>query len=365
MSSGNSLTTFNIDVWWHLAIIHSMLTDIQAKGLFRNCLCVRDTANGLLPLRFTDAQLAVYAKSETYRLRSCIPAGITIDTMTDSRYIEIEFAVESRIRDWTNFDVHVDNLFMATLRPEISHPHPASPDQSAGRVRWDLPDSLAGKHRVTVYLPHSVTLTVRRLGFSEGAEVQPVPAGPVNLLCLGDSITQGMDALHPSSTYPALLAKAMNFNLLNQGIGGYVFDSESLDPSIQFSPDIVTVAYGTNDWDKCASAQAFRRNASAYIEKLTRIFPESRIFVLSPIWRKDLQEPKDSGTFHSLGQTIGQICASHPSIRFIDGMGLVPPQERFFGDGTLHPNDEGFVHFALNLAHHLAPHPAMKLHESC
>jgi lysophospholipase L1-like esterase len=333
-----------------------MSTASQAMRLFRNCLSVRDTANGLLPVRFTDAQLAVYAKSELFGLRSFLPAGIAIDIMTDTRHIEIDFAVEARIREWINFDVHVDGIFMATLSPDlVSPPAPMAP--SEGRLRWDLLEGFTGIHRLTLYLPHCVKLTVRRLGFSEGAEVRPAPEGRGKLLCLGDSITQGMDALHPSSTYPVLIARAMKFDLLNQGVGGFFFDADSLDPSMHYNPDIVTVAYGTNDWNTCASPHVFRRNASAYIEKLAGIFPKARIFILSPIWRKDLRETKAAGTFHSLGQTIAHICASHPSIRFVDGMRLVPHQERFFGDGPVHPNDEGFVHFALNLA--------ASLQESC
>jgi len=327
--------------------IQSIAANFPASRFFRNCLSVRESADGLVPLRFTEAQLAVYAKTEQYRARSLCPAGIKIDVVTDSRFIKIDYSVGALIRGWVNFDIHLDGVLVDSLTS-------APPTQSKGSLRWKLPDNPGGSRQLSVYLSQCAELTVRRLGFSAGASVREAPAGKGRLLCLGDSITQGMEAHHPSCTYAVLLARALGYDLLNQGVGGFVFDADSLDPALAFKPDIVTVAYGTNDWNRCASHEAFAYNAATYLEKLIGIFPESRIAVLSPIWRKDLREIESAGTFRSIGKTIERICTLHPTLRFMDGMDLIPHQERFFGDGKLHPTDEGFAHFALNLTANLS-----------
>lgn len=318
-------------------------TAARAIRLFRGCLSVRDTPDGLRPLRFTDAQLAFYAKTDMFRIRSLCPAGIRIDALTDSRFIELDYTIGAQVRDWANFDILLNGAFVASIPSSF-------PPGAEGRLRWDLPDGSTGPCRISVYLPQCADVAIGRISFSEGANVREAPAGRGSLLCLGDSITQGMDARHPSCTYAVLLARYLGFDLLNQGVGGFVFDSDSLDPELDLKPDLVTVAYGTNDWSKSPSPETFARDASAYLDKLTSIFPAARIAVLSPIWRKDLEEMKAAGTFRSIGETIERLCARYPSVRFIDGMELVPHQERFFGDGKVHPTDEGFAHFALNLA---------------
>lgn len=137
-------------------------------------------------------------------------------------------------------------------------------------------------------------------------------------------------------------------HLLNQGVGGYIFNADSLDENLPFKPQIVTVAYGTNDWVRYETMAQFRYQCSAYIDAVSRHYSYARIFVMTPIWRKIRNERKPLGTFDELVQTIKEICADHPSIHVIDGESLVAHCGRLFADGT-HPTDEGFAHMALNL----------------
>ena len=43
---------------------------------------------------------------------------------------------------------------------------------------------------------------------------------------------------------PVQLARFFEMDLLNQGVGGYIFNARSLDEEISYQPDVVTVAYG-------------------------------------------------------------------------------------------------------------------------
>ena len=49
------------------------------------------------------------------------------------------------------------------------------------------------------------------------------------------------------------------------------------------------------------------------------------------------------------GEIIGACAARHRDMRVIDGTDLVTHDESLFGDGRLHPNDEGFAEYFENL----------------
>lgn len=176
------------------------------------------------------------------------------------------------------------------------------------------------------------------------------PDGTVlpRILCLGDSITQGFNAVHPSLTWTSRLADLLGLDALNQGVGGYYFDAASLDglevlagegPS---RPGLITVAYGTNDWDLVPDLPTLRANAWAYFDKLAGLFPGVPAYVLTPIWRGDLDKPKACGSFAEVGGAIAEEAGRHPDNRVIDGLSLPIHDRKFFQDNWLHPNEEGF-----------------------
>jgi hypothetical protein len=84
--------------------------------------------------------------------------------------------------------------------------------QTLNHFYFELP-MLQHPVRLTVYLPQLVQIKLFNLEVSPGAGVEKAPRFPRNLLCLGDSITQGMEAVHPSFSYPVLLSRFLNMNL--------------------------------------------------------------------------------------------------------------------------------------------------------
>ncbi len=84
--------------------------------------------------------------------------------------------------------------------------------------------------------------------------------GPLNIVCLGDSITQGCFGYNeyaPEQTYWAKLKKLMNllcpnqiFNFINSGLEGTTaaFAVERLQRDVlKYQPDLVIVKFGVND----------------------------------------------------------------------------------------------------------------------
>ncbi len=319
------------------------LLDGEDRGaFFRGCLELREEQPGILPVRFTDAQRAVYAEPEGRRTRSLCTAGVSLDIRTDTDRIDIAFASPRGARAWIYFDVWVDDVL-------VGHAGHAKATDGPDAIECGIPCSNDGLRRVTMYLPHCRELYLVRVAVAPGATVEPAPRHERNLLCTGDSITQGMTSLYPSNTYTVQLARQLGLNLLNQGVGGDVFNAESLDPGLPWHPDIVTVAYGTNDWGHCPTANAFRAACKAYVDRLAAQFPDARVFVLTPLWRADLEETRPMGPFARLGEILAEVCADHERVTVLDGLTLTPHTPAYYADERLHPNDLGFMHYAANL----------------
>ncbi len=164
-----------------------------------------------------------------------------------------------------------------------------------------------------------------------------------------DSITQGMDARGPASIYTTQLARMLNAELLNVGVGGHIYDLDALDDELPFTPDLVTIAYGTNDWSRGLSQDQIARTVEDYLQRLTSTIARSaRVFVLTPLWRHNGHETKAGGTLVEFSQAIANAAAGIEGVSVVDGTSLVPHRADLFADGT-HPTDEGFLHYAINL----------------
>ena len=127
---------------------------------------------------------------------------------------------------------------------------------------------------------------------------------------------------------------------VNGRVGGYYYDAGSLDPEIPVKPDVITVAYGTND--RRDDREAYRERVSKYLERLTSLWPDVPVFVIMPVWRLDI-----SGTeaFDGIYPIIQGECEKYPQITVIDGRLAVPHLQEFYAD-LIHPNDFGMTCYA-------------------
>ena len=91
-----------------------------------------------------------------------------------------------------------------------------------GHLEYELPE---GDKRVTVYLPADATVVIKDFDIDGG--YTPVKKG-MKVLWLGDSITQGFGPLRTSCTYVSVANRLLDYDIINQGIGGYVYDKNSL-----------------------------------------------------------------------------------------------------------------------------------------
>lgn len=285
--------------------------------------------------RFSQKQQDTYARqSEDWELKTRASASVTMDFLTDSDYVALEFDLyPGSSQRYGSIDLYVDNVFYASRAIE---------NFSVKLAGFQLP---AGEHRVTVYLPWSAETVVNKVELSEGASVLPVTKS-CKLMCFGDSITQGYISQFTSLSYVNQVARALNAEVVNQGIGGYTFNEATLDESIlPCKPDIITVAYGTNDYSRNETPEAYAERSGAYIQKLAKLFPDTPILGILPIYRND-QNHNARKLFRTYSlNDAREILRNHyaalPNGYVLEETGI-PHLSQAYAADFLHPNDFGF-----------------------
>ncbi len=136
----------------------------------------------------------------------------------------------------------------------------------------------------------------------------------------------------------------MSLDAINRGIGGETFRAENLGSSPVCDPEIITVTYGTNDWNS-NGWNVTRANADAYFTRLTELYPNAKIIYISPLWRADENEAKSDVSFHEHCDGLLAVAREH-GIFTVDGRALTPHVTSTYHDKRLHPNDLSFTQYA-------------------
>ncbi len=324
----------------------------QIKNISLGAVRIEETESGIQFYRFTKQQEALYKKrSDVLYGRTFTTSGVQIRFKTDSKRLFLEAEICSGTgRTYFSFDVFVNGEKIDTL-DNFSHERvpddytKASFPLGVYAKEFYLGD---GEKEVCIYFPWSVNAVVKELILDDDSFIKSSKPSK-KMLCFGDSITQGYDALHPCNKYISQLANMLDAEEYNKAIGAEIFFPELAAAKDDFSPDYITVAYGTNDWNRC-SKEEFTCNCREFFRNLRQNYPSVKILAITPIWRKEMHEAKPFGDFEGLWEIIQKQAADFDNISVIQGLDLVPPDEKLYGDSRLHPNDRGFAVYFENLA---------------
>jgi lysophospholipase L1-like esterase len=308
----------------------------QLNKIIHNVLSYSYDENDRLHFhRFSEMQRQTYTQeSQEWIAKAKASASATFDFITDSDFIRLNFdLICSSSQKFCSVDLYVDGVFYSKRYIE---------DFGIKLAGFELP---AGQHRVTVYFPWSAQTVVNEVRLSDGASIIPVEKN-FKMLCFGDSITQGYTSKFTSMSYVNQTARTLNAEVVNQGIGGYYFNEATIDESILFyNPDLITVAYGTNDYSLCETVEEFTACASSYIKKLSELFPDTKILGILPIYRNDQNHyVRSMGRRYSIDDAraiLKRLYENCPNGYVLEETGIPHIPEAYVAD-FLHPNDFGF-----------------------
>lgn len=314
-----------------------LLDQSQIKEIVHNVLSIDYFGeNGIRFNRFTDSQIKGYEEGYISRARSS--AGVIFDFITDSDYIALKISLfEGSAHKWSTFDLYVDGIFTEYKRFE---------DYGDKSLSFILPN---GKHRVTLYFPWSAETVLNQVYLSDGASIEKIKKSK-KIIVMGDSITQGYISEYSSLIYTNQISHTTDYEVINQGVGGYYFGRNTIDTSLLASnPDLIVLAYGTNDYSIYETIEEFYRNVSEYIKKLTRLFEDKTILAVLPIFRND-ENNKTRQLYRKYSlddarNVLLQVYAEYENITVLSETGI-PHIADVFAKDFLHPNQLGFTFVA-------------------
>jgi len=326
--------------------------------------------------RFSPKQREVYLLNGMYQVMSYAPVGLNLRFVTTGNRLTLDIKrgpFESLLADLANQPLTFYQQYGAaavrdawTPAPETNElgdvhlfdsvqlqvdGEPVSLTPVADGVlefQFDHPEKETVE--VSVYFPVIINMGIKDMQVN--GTVEPVANKEKRVLCLGDSITGGGNVHWPSNNYTVLFAEAMDMELWNQGISGATFYADTLDglKDIDVTPDLITVAFGTNDWANASSREQVLTEIDNYFTRLRDIYPDIPMVVLTPLWRADWEIEGNFGSFEDLRKAIADRASEEERVLVVDGSTLLPQDVRYLNDGFLHPNDAGHQLVAENLA---------------
>lgn len=312
------------------------LSTSELSKVIHNALTYSFDENGRLFLhRFSQKQREIYAlESQDWAIKTLSSASVTLDFITDSKYITLKFDLcPGSSQKWGSIDLYVDGVFYANRYAD---------DLSIKLAGFELPE---GQHRVTVYFPWSAQTVIHEVHLSDGASVIAVEKR-CKLLCFGDSITQGYSSKFASLSYVNQVARALDAEVVNQGIGGYYFNEATIEESLlAYQPDLITVAYGTNDYSRYETVEEYAEHTGQYIRKLAALFPNTKILGILPIYRNDQNhQVRKLYRSYSLDDARNVLRSHYEALPngYVLAETGIPHIPQAYAADYLHPNEFGF-----------------------
>ena len=324
------------------------------KDCFHNMLFVEEENGHLVPYRHTHAQCEYYQNISYGAImgeKAFCATGITLEFDTDATDLMLLWQItrgytRANVRRGSSVDVYINGTLRHQHIIACNHNEPQA-------TAFHLGD---GDKRVVIMLPHTFNFALNDIVINSGATLTPIPRRPFKVLFMGDSITQGIGTELASTGYAMQAGMQLNCEAVNQSIAALRFEWDSLD-NAYFMPDLISVAFGTNDWSGRQNKAEYDDAAGKYFAQLNKLYPGVPVAVLSPVKRcrgeADLcSDRPDMYRESELFSALTRLCAPYPQMKCIDGWTLMPHTAAFFQDG-LHPNDLGMTWYANSVIRHL------------
>ena len=302
----------------------------ELKKIYSGVYFFMETEDGYLKAcQYSKSQMDYFKGAmEMWYERCDAGSGKTIEFITDATEVSFEYKI-TWVGSNDTFEIWEDDLATGIVKVEDI--------ADEGRISFRLSD---GRKKVALYIPVDATVLIKNFEINSN-DFSAVKRGE-KVLWLGDSITQGYGPLRSAHTYVNVANRILKYDIINQGIGGYVYDKNSLMKMDGYTPDKIIVSLGTNQYETESMS-----DVEEYYEVLTDIYKDIPILCITPLWRGDNLEGLP--TLVRFCENIKDIVKKYNQITVVDGFKMVPHLSEYFLD-NLHPNELGAEMYGVNLA---------------
>lgn len=305
------------------------LTNEELKKYYWGAYSFKETEDGYLQaFQYTDEQMDYFKGASDFWYERCFASTAkTIEFETEAREVSFDYKI-IWMGSPDSFEVAVDGI--------VTQIYYVKDIEKEGKLTFDLPE---GSKNVIIYLPADATVLVKN--FEIDADLDKVRKN-AKVLWLGDSITQGFGPLRSSCTYVSVANRILNYDIVNQGIGGYVYDKNCLMKMEGYMPEKIIVSLGTNQFG-CETMD----DIEEYYVRLFEIYGKDiPVLCIIPLWRGDVENGEP--TLIKFCENLKKIVAHYSNIQIVEGFKLVPHLPEYYLD-KLHPNQLGAEVYGRNL----------------
>lgn len=302
----------------------------ELKNIYFGALSFRETEDGYLQaFQYNQKQMDYFEKAFDFWFERC--------TATTAKTLEFHTHATKVSFDYKMIWKGSEDSVEACVNGLITQIHYIKDMAQEGTLCFELPE---GEKDVVIYLCADATMLIRNFEISD--TYQPAVKGE-KVLWLGDSITQGFGPLRSSCTYVSVANRLLNYDILNQGIGGYVYDKNALEPMGDYRPAKIIVAMGTNQY-----GTETMKDIEEYYVRLKEVYGDTPVLCVTPLWRGDGESPESVKILESFCEKVKAIAGKYSNVKIVDGFRLVPHLPEYFLD-NLHPNCLGAEVYGRNL----------------
>ncbi len=349
-----------------------------ARDLLQGAVCAQAEKDGWVrPLRFTEEQLKALGSCRAwhpglYHQMALCTAGVCLAFETDSSWVDLEVSFDrlprgsaSVIRDAQHYEgrerqlydgvsAEVDGARLKVREPDETDVARFVLDNAQGAADLGMQRLFAVEaqaHTVKIWLPCLRGCTVRSV-CGDGTYIRPVaPKGA--LLVLGDSISQGFISLDPGLAWPSLVAQRLKLELVNQGVGGQVFQPGSLvGLKDAVAPAKIVVELGVNYRFEPCQALRVQAEIQTFLYEVASAWPTVPTWVVTPMPHTQNVWPDHPRSCFDQVEDMIRACSSrHGNFRLVDGAQLLDSHDLLglLIDGSDHPGTKGHAQIAKRL----------------
>lgn len=315
----------------------NFMTNEEIKKYYHGAYAFKETEDGYLyGVQYTDAQLEhlrAERADDFFYVRGYFGNAKTLEFVTEATKVSFDCKFRSGINE--TIELAIDGVIYEVIR--------AKDVKECGKVTFNLKE---GRKTVVIYLTADDVTYIKNLEINAPAE--PVIKGE-KVLWMGDSITQGYGPYRAGETYVSVANRILNYEVLNQGIGGYYYDKEILTKMEGYTPDKIIIAQGTNQF----FIEGKEKAVEEYYEKLAEIYPNIPVLTLTPVWRgkfrDEIMNEERTKEFVDFCNKIKEVAGKYPNIKVVDGFKLMHHDIDYYLPDWLHPNALGAEVYGRNL----------------
>ncbi|MCF6176413.1 MAG: SGNH/GDSL hydrolase family protein [Victivallaceae bacterium] len=321
--------------------MHFTLADF--KQYTRGVARVATDNDGKFYLKRMTADLETfYSYSEVALARAKSMAGVRICFNSDAEQLKLKIKYGTPVRNFFKLHCYIDDQLQTDGPDEF---------QAEAEICFTAPGNKT--QRFELHLPHCCEVTIAELELVDATTISPAPEQSKTWLLIGDSITQGMTATGTIHTFSTLTARKLDLNQHNIAVGGAVLASELSQLGKEIDCDLITIAFGTNDFNSSRNLQEFQQSTVELLAELTKR-DNCKIALITTIPWPERSTSNDLGLhIEAYRDALRQTTAKFPTVTLIEGSELIPEDATLFVD-NIHPNNQGMQVYANNLSKELS-----------